>query len=152
MRARSKADVEKIRGTVDQWRKVSDRLFSVGKFGVGLDGILTLIPGVGGIYGAGAGGFLLLQAHRAHAPKSTLTKMAALVGGDFLVGEIWIVGDLFDFFFRAHARAAKTLMRELDRTHYVEDNEAAARAAGRFEQHQAEMRAAGRKRVVFLHD
>jgi hypothetical protein len=152
MKARSKADVEKIRGTVDQWRRVSDRLFSVGKFGVGLDGLLTLIPAVGGIYGAGAGGFLLLQAHRAHASKSTMSKMAALVGGDFLVGEIWIVGDIFDFFFRAHARAAKTLNRELDRTHYVEDSEAAARAAGRYESHLADMRAAGRKRVVFLHD
>ncbi|HEX8569553.1 MAG TPA: DUF4112 domain-containing protein [Caulobacteraceae bacterium] len=152
MRARSKADVEKIRGTVDQWRKVSDRLFSVGKFGVGLDGILTLIPAVGGIYGAGAGGFLLLQAHRAHASKGAMTKMAAMVGGDFLVGEIWIVGDVFDFFFRAHARAARTLTNEMDRTHYVEESEAAARAGGRLEGHRAEMRASGRKRLVFLHD
>ena len=152
MRARSKADIEKIRGTVDQWRRVSDRLFSVGKFGVGLDGILTLVPGVGGIYGAGAGGFLLLQAHRAHASKGTMTKMAAMVGGDLLVGEVWVIGDIFDFFFRAHARAARTLMKELDRTHYVEESEAAARAAGRLEGHQAEMRAAGRKRLVFLHD
>ncbi len=119
---------------------------------MGLDGILTLVPGVGGIYGAGAGGFLLLQAHRAHASKATMTKMAALVGGDLLVGEVWVIGDLFDFFFRAHARAARMLAKELDRTHFVEESEAAARAAGRLDGHRAEMRASGRNRLVFLHD
>ena len=152
MRARSKADVEKIRSSVDQWRRVSDRLFSIGGFGVGLDGILTWVPGVGGVYSLGVGGFLLLQAHRAHVRKRTITKMTALLGGDALVGEVPLIGDAFDFLFRAHARAARMLTAELDRTHYVEDSEAAARASGRLDQHRAEMRAAGRKHLVFLHD
>jgi hypothetical protein len=150
MRARSKADVEKIRASVDQWRKLSDRLFSVGKFGVGLDGLLTLIPGVGGVYGLGVGGFLLLQAHRVRASKATMVKMGALIGLDALLGEVWVVGDIFDFFFRAHARSARALMADMERTHYADESETAAQASGRLEGHRAEMRAAGRKRLVFL--
>ena len=125
----------------------------MGKFGVGLDGILTLIPGVGGVYGLGVGGFLLLQAHRARASKGTMVRMGLLLGADALLGEIPLVGDAFDFLFRAHARSARILLRDIERTHYAEESATAAQAPGRLEGHRAEMRSqGGKRRLVFLQD
>jgi hypothetical protein len=149
MRARSTAEVERIRTTVDQWRRLSDRLFQVGPLKVGLDGVLTWIPGVGGAYGLGVGGFLLLQAHRARASKSTMTRMALLLGADALVGELPVLGDVFDVLFRAHARSARMLLRDIERTHYADD----AAAAGREALHRAEMQATGgKRRLVYLQE
>ena len=151
MRARSRSDVEAIRVSVDNWRRISDRLFEVGPLKVGLDGILTWIPGVGGVYGLGVGGFLLLQAHRARASKGTMAKMALLLGADALVGEVPVVGDVFDFLFRAHARSARMLLGHIDRTHYADDSASSAEAAGRHEDHRAAARGA-KRRLVYLQE
>jgi hypothetical protein len=153
MRARSKTEIEGIRRSVTEWRRLSDRLFSVGPFGVGLDGLLTWVPGVGGVYGLGVGGFLMLQAHRARASKGTIAKMGMLIGLDALVGEVPLVGDAFDFFFRAHARSANMLLKHIDATHYVDDSEAAAGTSGRDALHKADIRAdGGKRRLAYLRD
>ena len=152
MRARTLTHVDPVRTNVDGWRKISDRLFSIGPFGVGLDGILTWIPAVGGAYGLGVGGYLLVQAWRVRASKATLAKMTALMGADFLLGEVPVIGDAFDFFFRAHARSARILNGEIDRTHFVDDSRAAVEAAGRMAEHHAQRVAAGKARLVFLRD
>ena len=118
---------------------------------MGLDGILTWVPAVGGVYGLGVGGFLLVQAARVKASRSAMVKMGLLIGADALVGEIPLLGDAFDFLFRAHARSARILLKEMERTHYAEDSAADAETTGRLEQHRAQMRAApGKQRLVFL--
>lgn len=150
MLAKTPQDVERIRGGVQNWRRLSDRLFSVGGFGVGLDGLLTWVPVLGGFYGVGVGGYLLAQAYRVRASKATMVKMAMLTGADALVGEVPILGDAFDFLFRAHSRSAKLLQAEIDRTHFVDDSAAEAHASGRLRDHHAHRTAAGKKRLVFL--
>jgi uncharacterized protein DUF4112 len=152
MRATSAIHVAKIRTSVDGWRKISDRLFSIGPFGVGLDGLLTIIPAVGGAYSLGVGGFLIAQAWRVRASKATMAKMAALVAADTLLGEVPVVGDVFDFFFRAHAMSARLLNKEIDATHFVDDSRSAIEAAGRLNEHHAARKAAGKARLVFLRD
>lgn len=96
---------------------MSDRLFSVGPLKVGLDGVLTWIPGVGDAYGLGASAFLLAQAARAGASQETIVRMAMLLGVDAVVGSLPVAGDIFDVVFRAHARAADVLKDEIDRLH-----------------------------------
>jgi len=153
MRARSRQDVEQIRRSVAEWRRLSDGLFKLGPLKVGLDGLFTWIPGVGGVYGLGVGGFLMLQAHRARASKGTLAKMGALIGLDAVLGEVPLLGDAFDFLFRAHARSANMLLRHIDATHYVEDREAAADESGRVALHEADIRADRSKRcLAYLRD
>jgi hypothetical protein len=98
---------------VEDWRKISDNLFQVGPLKVGLDGVLTWFPGVGDAYGLGASGYLLYHAHRAGASNATMTKMALLLGTDAVVGAVPLAGDVFDMVFRAHARAARILLKEL---------------------------------------
>ena len=92
---------------------MSDNLFKLGPLKVGLDGVLTWIPGVGDVYGLGASGFLLVQAARAGASNETLTKMVLLLGTDAVVGSVPLAGDVFDLVFRAHARAARVLLNDI---------------------------------------
>ncbi|MDP8916580.1 MAG: DUF4112 domain-containing protein [Pseudomonadota bacterium] len=111
------SELQSIRKTVDDWRRISDRLFEVGPLKVGLDGVLTWIPGIGDAYGLGASAFLLAQAARAGASQECITRMAVLLGVDAVVGSVPVAGDLFDVVFRAHARAADVLKDEIDRLH-----------------------------------
>jgi hypothetical protein len=86
--AASPSELQKIRRSVDDWRGISDRLFKVGPLKIGLDGILTWIPGVGDAYTLGAGAFLLAQAARAGASSEVITRMAILLGVDAVVGSV----------------------------------------------------------------
>lgn len=115
MAERDPRELEKIADSVTDWRRISDHLFKVGPLKIGLDGILTWIPGVGDAYGLGASAFLLVQAARAGASNETLVKMALLLGTDAVVGSVPVAGDLFDMVFRAHARSARILTDEIGR-------------------------------------
>ncbi|MGZ8370890.1 MAG: DUF4112 domain-containing protein, partial [Caulobacteraceae bacterium] len=143
-------DIQTISGQVSKWSKLSDRLFSIGPFGVGLDGLLAVIPGAGGLYGLGAGGVLMVQGMRSRASLGTLTKIGLLTGMDSLIGAVPVVGDLFDFFFRAHARSSRILQREIDQTHYIEGSRRAAERAKRIRDDHHYARAMGKRRVVYL--
>jgi hypothetical protein len=81
---------------------------------VGLDGLLGLIPGVGdaasGLIALG----VLAQARRLGAPRRLLVRMLGNVLLDTAVGSIPLVGDLFDFAFKANRRNLDLLMRHLD--------------------------------------
>lgn len=152
MAKRSIGDIEKIWSNVEGVKKLSDRAIGIGPFGVGLDGLITFIPVAGLVYSVGAGGWLLIQAARAKASPLTMLRMLAYVGVDSATSEVPIVGDAIDFLFPGHLMAAKALQKDIESTHWVEANEREARASGDHERHVAAMRAAGRKRLVYLHD
>lgn len=121
MRARTTADIEKIRRGVSWVGRLSDGV--VGKkdsyFRLGIDPIVGLIPGLGELYTTGTAGYLLLQAYRAHAPTHVLVKMAAYLAADLGIGSIPLFGDVADFFWRGQGMAAKELNRHLDETMFV---------------------------------
>lgn len=153
MPKRSVADIEKIWSGVEGVKKMSDRVIGIGPFGVGLDGLLTWVPGVGLIYSVGAGAYLLVQGFRAKATPPTLAKMLAYLFVDSATTELFLVGDVVDFFFPGHLMAAKTLQKEIESTHWVEGSEAEARASGEHERHQERVRSDRKlKRIVYLHD
>ena len=152
MAKRSIADIEKIWSNVEGVKKLSDRAIGIGPFGVGLDGLLTWIPIAGLVYSVGAGGWLLVQASRAKASPMTMARMLAYVGVDAATSEVPVVGDAIDFLFPGHLMAAKALQKDIESTHWVEANERDAKASGAHEGHVSAMRAAGRKRLVYLHD
>lgn len=152
MRARSLNDVERVWSNVDGWKKASDRIIGLGPFGVGLDGILTWIPGVGDAYTVGAGGWLLVQGLRARAAPMTLAKMAAALLLDTSTAAVPFAGAVVDFFFPGHLMAAKMLQADIESTHWVDGSLREARASGTLDGHLAEMKARKKKRVVFLAD
>lgn len=80
----------------------------------GLDSLIGLIPGVGDVAGLLLGGGILAESLRLGAPNSLVARMAANVALDALVGAVPLLGDVFDFAFRAHARNARLLLEHLD--------------------------------------
>lgn len=78
----------------------------------GLDGLLGLIPGVGDTATAVISGALILAAWRRGARRRTLARMAGNIALDWAVGTIPIVGDLFDFGFKANTRNLRILREE----------------------------------------
>lgn len=95
--ARSEEVIEKI-----AW--LMDRSIPIGGIRIGLDPILGLLPGVGDIFGAVVSTVLIVHAHRAGVPKPTLLRMIANVGIDSAVGSIPLLGDLFDFAWKANSK------------------------------------------------
>jgi hypothetical protein len=79
------------------------------RFRIGLDGLLGLFPGIGDALSAGIAGYAILAAARLGAPRSVLARMAGNVVVDTLVGAIPVLGDLFDFGFKANRRNLRTL-------------------------------------------
>lgn len=80
-----------------------------GGFRIGLDGIIGLIPGVGDAI-TGLFSLLILQeAYKRRVPKMILVRMAINILIDTLVGAIPILGDIFDFFWKANTKNIQLL-------------------------------------------
>jgi hypothetical protein len=111
--------------SVNRVKKLSDRVVGIGPFGLGMDGLLTFIPGAGLVYTVGAGGFLLTQALRSGASAMTLARMVGYLAVDTATTEIPIVGDAVDFFFPGHLMAAKALQKDIEKRHGLPPDEIA---------------------------
>jgi hypothetical protein len=105
-------------------KKLSDRVVGIGPFGVGLDGILTWIPGAGIVYSAGASAYLLYLAMSSGASLGTLAKMAGYLGLDMLLSDFPIPGvaDLFDLLWQGHLLAANSLQKDIEARHGVPED------------------------------
>ena len=82
---------------------------------VGADGLLSIIPGVGSLMGAGMSLYVVAEALRHGAPPRVLTRMGLNIAADTMLGAIPVVGFLFDMAFKANRRNL-----ELLRTHLAE--------------------------------
>ena len=81
--------------------------------GLGLDPILGLIPGIGDAAGAVLAAWILLEAFRVGASRATLVRMAGNVALDAAVGAVPLLGDIFDFAWKANLRNVALLERHL---------------------------------------
>lgn len=80
----------------------------------GIDGLIGLIPGVGDTIGALISSVVISEAGRMGAPKVLLLKMAFNIALDALVGTVPVLGDLFDFIWKANQRNVHLLNSYLD--------------------------------------
>lgn len=153
MPKRTIADIETIWSHVEGVKKLSDRVVGIGPIGIGLDGLLAWVPGVGLAYGLGAGGLLMYFAVQARATPATLARMAAYLIVDNATDTVPLIGWAVDTMLPAHLMAAKALQKDIAATHWVEGTEAAARASGEHQRHLDTVRAdRNLRRVVYLHD
>ena len=128
-----------------RFRRLSDGLL----FGyVGLDAVTGLLPGVGALYSAGGGLWLLRQAVRAGCTRRTMGYGIGLVAADVVVGALPVLGDLMDVFLRSHAWFAGRILEEIDDRLAAHDGPAPA-AAGSLARRDRR-RAAGAAMTVAL--
>jgi len=70
-----------------------------------LDPVLGLVvPGAGDVISAGLGLYPVMLAWRRGAPRALVARMLLNLSVDLLGGSVPVVGDIWDFFFRAHSR------------------------------------------------
>jgi hypothetical protein len=95
------------------YRKLSRLLDSSfplpGGMRIGLDGILGLIPGVGDAVGGLLSMIILYQAHQRNVPKMVLLRMTLNIVIDSFLGAIPLLGDIFDFFWKANEKNVRLL-------------------------------------------
>jgi len=77
----------------------------------GLDPILGLIPGFGDAAGAILAGWILVEAVRLGASRATVLRIAGNVAIDAAVGAVPLLGDIFDFAWKANLRNVALLER-----------------------------------------
>ncbi|HKA58761.1 MAG TPA: DUF4112 domain-containing protein [Gemmatimonadales bacterium] len=79
----------------------------------GLDPLLGLIPGAGDVVGALLAGWILVEALRLGVSRATLLRLIGNVALDAVLGAIPIIGDIFDFAWKANLRNITLLSRHL---------------------------------------
>ncbi|MDV2857519.1 DUF4112 domain-containing protein [Oceanimonas sp. CAM02] len=85
-----------------------------GGFRIGLDGIIGLVPGVGDQAGAAFSGYILLKAARMKLPFTLLARMGFNILLEVLIGSIPLLGDLFDFAFKANKRNVRLIRKHFE--------------------------------------
>lgn len=80
-------------------------------FRFGLDALLGIVPGAGDTVTSVASLYILLSAARMGVSKVTLTRMAANIGIDYLVGAIPLAGDMFDVYWKANQKNVELLQK-----------------------------------------
>ena len=110
-----------VRQRVEALEHLLEGLFNIPgtKHKVGLDVLLDLVPGVGGIAGAALGSYMIWEARNLGMTKWQMTRMSGNVGTDFLLGLIPWIGAIPDFFFKSNTRNLRIIKRHLDK-HYPE--------------------------------
>jgi hypothetical protein len=80
---------------------------------IGADAVLGLVPGIGDVVSGAIGAYLIYEAHRLGVPRSALLRMVGNTVFDTALGSIPVVGDIWDFFFRANDRNMQILARHV---------------------------------------
>jgi hypothetical protein len=112
---KSETELRAIRDSVAFVGRLSDSLVRLGPFSLGIDGVLSWIPGVGELYSTVAGGFIVVQGARAGVPPAVLAGAAALLLLRTTVSAAPIAGALAADVFTAHKWAAAMIVRAIDR-------------------------------------
>lgn len=74
------------------------------EFRFGMDALIGLVPGIGDLLGMVIGLVVLFEALRLRVPWIVLGRMALNLWIEGLVGSVPLVGDLWDFWFKANRR------------------------------------------------
>lgn len=76
---------------------------------LGLDTLIGLIPGIGDTIGLSVAGYIIVQSSKLGLPKYKTIQMIFNSVIDWLIGTIPLIGDLFDWGWRANNRNAAIL-------------------------------------------
>jgi uncharacterized protein DUF4112 len=82
---------------------------------IGLDPIISLIPGIGDLLANLTGSLILVIAAQLGVPKVVLVRMGTNIAVNTVIGAIPIVGDVASIWFRSNVRNVELLQRYLGR-------------------------------------
>lgn len=82
---------------------------------IGADAALNIIPGVGTLVAKGLSSYIIFEARRMGVPKTTLLRMIANLGIDFVISAIPFAGWVGDAFYRSNLRNIALLKAHLER-------------------------------------
>jgi len=85
-----------------------------GGYRIGIEGFIGLIPGLGDSIGAVLSSYIVLEAARLGASTSALLRMMINVLIEAVVGLVPVLGDLFDFIWKANNRNVALLEKHLE--------------------------------------
>jgi hypothetical protein len=85
------------------------------RYRLGIDSLIGLLPGVGDVVGGVLSLYIIAQSARLGAPRSLLLRMGWNVAVDTLIGEVPILGDLFDIGYKPNLRNLALLEGYLQR-------------------------------------
>ncbi|QDP20599.1 DUF4112 domain-containing protein [Sphingomonas xanthus] len=113
------SDPASVRQRIEGMEQILERMFVVPGINkpVGLDVILSLIPGVGTISAAALGSYIAWEARNLGMSKWQVARMAGNIGFDMLLGAIPVIGAIPDFFFRSNTRNLRIVRKHLDKKH-----------------------------------
>jgi hypothetical protein len=94
---------------------VMDGLIPIGRWRIGLDSIVGVIPGLGDVIGAAVGLIIVLRAVQAGIPRVAIAHMMTNIAIDTLVGAIPFLGDAFDFVFKSNTKNMRIYEEALER-------------------------------------
>ena len=89
---------------VEKLAWLMDRSIPIGRWRIGLDGIIGLVPGLGDLIGTVISGVIVAAAIRSGVPRSAIARMLANVGIEAVVGVVPFLGDLFDMAYKANTK------------------------------------------------
>jgi hypothetical protein len=81
-----------------------DSSIQIGPWSIGLDPLLGLLPGLGDLLGAAISLLIVMRAIAAGVPRVAVARMMTNLAVDTLVGAIPVVGDVFDFAYKANMK------------------------------------------------
>ena len=84
---------------------------------IGVDALLSLVPGIGSTVGAGLGAYLVWEGRNLGMSKWQIARMGKNIGFDWLLGLIPFVGVVPDLFFRSNSRNLRIIKKHLDKHH-----------------------------------
>ena len=99
---RGRQGLEKLRALT----RLFDQAFGIPgtKWRFGLDALFGLVPGLGDVIGAVVAVYALHVARQLRAPGIVQAHMLSNIAIDALVGTVPVIGDIFDFAFKAQTR------------------------------------------------
>lgn len=109
-RTRDTTDAQRLR-RIDRLSWLLDRSIPVGRWRVGLDPIIGLLPGVGDWIGALLSLYVLYEGARLGMPAGVLTRMSGNILVETLLGAIPVAGDIFDFGWCSNTRNVALIRR-----------------------------------------
>jgi len=112
---RTETRLRDIRDSVAFVGRMSDGILRLGPFSIGIDGVLSWLPGVGDAYSALAGAFIVIQGARAGVAMPSLLAATALLGVRTIAGSVPVAGAAFADLFTAHRWAAAMIVHAIDR-------------------------------------